>query len=106
MSAFTFHILGILAILALAWLLFFVWVIGMIFRGIWLGFVRLTGIADRPPRLAAKPRRCTRLRCLTENPPQANFCRRCGSSLTRSTVGRQTSACGSSGRWVSSPSHL
>ncbi|HEX4053480.1 MAG TPA: hypothetical protein VHX86_04375 [Tepidisphaeraceae bacterium] len=106
MSAFTFHIFGILAILALAWVLFFVWLVGMIFRGMWLGFAHLTGISGRPPRLAARPRRCNRLRCLTVNPPQANFCRRCGSSLTRSTVGPQTSACGDSRRWISSSSRL
>jgi ribosomal protein L40E len=99
----TFHIFGFIAIIALAWILFVLWLVGLIFRGIWLGFARLTGIDTRAANLSTKPRRCTRLRCLVVNPPQANFCRRCGSSLTRSTAGRQTS--GTSGQWVSSPGH-
>jgi hypothetical protein len=99
----TFHIFGFIAILALAWVLFFLWIIGLIFRGIWLGFTRLTGLTIPTARFSTKPRRCTRLRCLVVNPPQANFCRRCGSSLTRSAVGRQTSE--NSRRWVSSTGH-
>jgi hypothetical protein len=99
----TIHIFGIFAIIALAWVLFVLWLVGLIFRGIWLGFARLTGVATRATNLSTRPRRCTRLRCLVVNPPQANFCRRCGSSLTRSTIGRQTS--GKSGQWVSSPGH-
>jgi hypothetical protein len=97
----TIHIFGIFAIIALAWVLFVLWLVGLIFRGIWLGFARLTGLATRDATISTRPRRCTRLRCLVVNPPHANFCRRCGSSLTYSTARRQTS--GTSGQWISSP---
>jgi hypothetical protein len=100
MFPMTFHIVGVFAILALAWVLFFFWVVGLVVRAVWFGFRRLTGMATRTVSLSTKPRRCTRLRCLVVNPPQANFCRRCGDSLTRLGSGRQTSE--NPRRWVSS----
>jgi|GEM_PF-1511107 len=103
MGPMTLHIFGFFAIVALAWVLFFLWIVSLAFRGIWCGFVRLSGLAARTAKLSTKPRRCTRLRCLAVNPPQANFCRRCGASLTRSAVGRQTSE--SRGCCFSSPGH-
>lgn len=87
----TFHIFGIFAIVALAWVLFFFWIIGQVVRAVWIAILHVTGMANRPPRLSSKPRRCTHVRCLTINPAQANFCRRCGSSLIRSTTVRETS---------------
>jgi hypothetical protein len=105
MGPFAFHIFGIFAILAVAWVLFFLWLIGMVVRGLWIGVMRLGGVA-RPPRsrrAGTFPRRCTRLRCLTENPPQANFCRRCGAPLVRA-ANRRDSARSNSSRWVSSMS--
>lgn len=95
----TFHLFGIFAIIALAWVLFFCWIVGLVFRALWMGVLHLTGMASRPPRMSAKPRRCTHVRCLTMNPPQANFCRRCGSSLTRSANVREASP--GPDRWTS-----
>ena len=103
MGPMTIHLFGIFAIIALAWVLFFLWLVGLIFRGVWFGFIRLTGLTLPTARLTTKPRRCTRLRCLVVNPPQANFCRRCGSSLTHSAAWWQTSE--SPGRRVSTPGH-
>jgi ribosomal protein L40E len=99
MGPFTFHIFGVFAILGLAWALFVLWIIGHVFRAVWIGFLHLTGMANRPPRLSNKARRCTHVRCLAVNPPQANFCRRCGSSLTRASAVRENST--SPDRWAS-----
>lgn len=103
MGPMTFHIFGVFAILALAWLLFVLWIIGHVFRAVWIAFLHLTGLANRAPRLSTKPRRCTHIRCLAMNPPQANFCRRCGSSLTRASTLRETSP--SPDRWASRLGH-
>lgn len=102
MAQLTVHIFGVFAILALGWVLFCLWLISLIFRFIWRGFVWLTGLPARPT-ISTKPRQCTRLRCLIVNPPQANFCRRCGTSLTGYAVQPQTSKSGSTAQWASSP---
>lgn len=84
------HIFAFFAFLAVGWTLFFAWIVGLICRTLWLGFSRLTGRPmPRPVTAKVTSRVCTRLRCRASNPPQANFCRRCGAGLTPAPVRRQ-----------------
>jgi len=96
------NIFAFLLMLVLGWILFFAWVVGLIFRGIWRGFSSLTG--NSPRTLSSNAKRCPGFRCGAENPPAANFCRRCGASLSISAAGAaaRTRSDSASRRWVSS----
>jgi len=69
----------LVVVLAVLWLLLIAWVAMVIVRGIIRGVGRLIGLGGR--RSPSYSRLCTRLRCGADNPPQARFCRRCGSPL-------------------------
>ncbi|MGD0389114.1 MAG: hypothetical protein ABSC42_09185 [Tepidisphaeraceae bacterium] len=103
MAHFAIHIFVLIVVLAVGWALFFAWVIGVVFRGLWFGISRLTGIGSHRRAAQLKTRQCSRFRCGATNPAQANFCRRCGSSLIRPAVRRQTGRGADSGRWASPP---
>jgi hypothetical protein len=97
--------------LAVGWVIFFIWLIATIFRAAWHGISCATGIASPRPRpLVPRQTRCTRLRCRAMNPPEANFCRRCGAALTLAArsgaVQRQIRRPVSEDRWASSPISL
>jgi hypothetical protein len=97
-----FNIFVFFLMLVLGWILFFAWLVSLIFRGIWRGFSSLTG--NNPRTLSSDAKRCPGFRCGAENPPAANFCRRCGASLSISTAGpaRSSANPAASRRWVSS----
>jgi ribosomal protein L40E len=106
MTHFAIHMFVLIAVLVVGWALFFVWVIGQILRGLWFGVRRLTGIGGHRGAAQVKTRQCSRFRCGATNPSQANFCRRCGSSLIRPAVRPQTGRPADSQRWASPPISL
>ena len=79
------NIVVVFFMLAMGWIIFFAWLIGAICRGVWRGVTRISGTSSRPrsamPMNAPGQQRCRRVRCRAINPPQANFCRRCGTPL-------------------------
>jgi hypothetical protein len=90
MHTVAFIFVVILAIVVLA-----IFVISLIVKGVFRGIGSIIGggfASAGGRRLTSPPaavRRCIDPRCLTENPGQARFCRRCGSSLdARSVRGR------------------
>jgi ribosomal protein L40E len=83
MAHFAVHIFVVVVVLVVGWALFFAWLIGTIFHQLWLGFSRLTGIGPRRRLAQTAARNCPRVRCGAINPPEANFCRRCGSPMIR-----------------------
>jgi ribosomal protein L40E len=76
------HIFGFVLILIMGWVVFILWLIGQIFRGIFWGISGILRGGRRSMAPRSEFRRCTRLRCSAQNPAQANFCRRCGASLS------------------------
>ena len=76
------NMLALFAMLAFAWVMFFVWLIATICRGVWRGVSRISGLTPRRQFTTVAQTRCRRVRCRAMNPPQANFCRRCGAPLT------------------------
>lgn len=78
-------VVEIIVVVAVLWLLLFAWVVMVVVRGVFRGLGRLIGFV--PERAPMRALICSRLRCGADNPPQARFCRRCGSLLMRS--GRQ-----------------
>jgi hypothetical protein len=81
------HFIMVTFIIALALcltaVLFIVWVIAAIFRGITRLFLG-PGLKQRvmlPPRDAPHTRRCGRDSCKSLNPVEARFCRRCGQRM-------------------------
>ncbi|MGD0140352.1 MAG: hypothetical protein ABSD28_15895 [Tepidisphaeraceae bacterium] len=106
MAHFAIHIFALIVVLAVGWALFFAWVIGQIFRGLWLGVSRLTGVGNQRQTAQPGARQCGRFRCGAMNPPQANFCRRCGSSLIQPAARRQAGRPADSERWASPPISL
>ena len=106
MTHFAIHIFVLFAVLFVGWMLFFVWVIGQILRGLWLGVSRLTGLGNHRRTARLNTRLCSRFRCGAMNPVQANFCRRCGSPLIRPAVRRQVDRPAESGQWASPPISL
>jgi hypothetical protein len=100
------NIFVIFALLAAGWVMFFAWLIGTIIRGVCHGVSRITGTQKRVEAALPGQVRCRRVRCRAMNPPQANFCRRCGSPLTFPATQRQTYKPTSDERWASSPISL
>jgi hypothetical protein len=89
------HAVGFIFLVVLAFVVLTIFVISLIVKGVFRGVGSLIGggIASANNRRLGSPpapiRRCIDPRCLTENPGQARFCRRCGSSLdARSVRGR------------------
>ncbi|MGD0768157.1 MAG: zinc-ribbon domain-containing protein [Tepidisphaeraceae bacterium] len=96
----------LVVLLVVGWALFFAWVIGQICRVLWLGVSRMTGLGSRSHAAQLGTLPCSRFRCGATNPPQANFCRRCGSPLLRPAPQRQTGRPADSERWASRPISL
>jgi ribosomal protein L40E len=71
----------VVVIVVLLWVFLFAWVAFMAVRGVFRGIGRLIGFT--PHRASSSASVCSRLRCGADNPPQARFCRRCGSPLIR-----------------------
>jgi ribosomal protein L40E len=88
-------------ILMVGWFLFFCWLLGTICKLIWRGFSRATGVGPRPRPAVFRMPRCPRLRCRAVNPPEANFCRRCGTALTRTMAVRRPAGQAPDGRFAS-----
>jgi ribosomal protein L40E len=105
MAHFALHIFAVILILSAGWALFVIWVFGMIFRGLAIGFSRLTGLGNRRP-VTLHTQRCPGFRCAAANPVTANFCRRCGSSLSRPAMKRQSFNSAAGNRLASSPISL
>jgi ribosomal protein L40E len=97
-----FNLLVFVALSIMAFGLFCAFLIGRIFRGIFAIFSRLTGVKYqyRMPQINAK--RCMHLRCGARNPPEANYCRRCGSPLPRPFTQTAASAQPAGRKWVNS----
>jgi hypothetical protein len=62
----------------LGWMVFLVWIVASVFRGI---FRSVSGLINRRPKLIGTEMQCTRMRCGASNPINAQFCRRCGSPM-------------------------
>ena len=69
------------AVIALAGVLFSVWLIVMIGRGLIGGRSSMLHRNHRPTPLVPVTVRCTTRGCMAMNPPDARFCRRCGRGL-------------------------
>jgi hypothetical protein len=103
-----FNIFAFVLVLAFGWMLFVVWLFGVIFRGIWRGFSGLFGTTSpsRPRTVGSDARRCPGYRCGAANPLSANFCRRCGSPMNYPLPRTQPRNSTATGRWASSPISL
>jgi hypothetical protein len=80
-----FAILIVGAGLIFGWLMFFLWVLGLVLRiaGKVVGGL-LRGFGILPPRRRLRGNvllPCARIRCAANNPGDARFCRRCGAPL-------------------------
>jgi ribosomal protein L40E len=100
------NIFVLLLILGAGWLLFVAWILGMIVRGIWTTVSRVTGIKPPPQTIRPIIRKCEAFRCGAANPPSANFCRRCGTSLARPAMKRPSFNSAARRQWASSPVSL
>jgi len=85
-----FVLVGLTALVALV---FGVWVVVQIGRGLFRAAGRALGGLDigiEPPSPMMKPWvRCGSPLCGSENPPHASYCRRCGSPLSSRTRARR-----------------
>jgi hypothetical protein len=79
------NIFILLAFIVIGWILFVVWLIGILISGIVRGARRAFGM-NTTQRGEFTSRRCPRLRCRTDNPGGANYCRRCGARMVRNIV--------------------
>jgi len=88
------HAVGLIFLIVVAFVVLTVFVISLIVKGVFRGLGSIFGggmLAANNRRLSPPTpvRRCIDPRCMTDNPGQARFCRRCGSSLdARSVRGR------------------
>lgn len=85
MSEVIVTILVLMGLTAIVALVFGLWVVAMIGRGLFRMIGRVVGGMGFPPPPASPTTpawvRCTSPLCGSENPPQAAYCRRCGSPL-------------------------
>ncbi len=108
MESFVIGIFVVIALVFLAALAFLAWLVFMIVRSLYRGVVGAVKLPAKAvshvPRLAPAPKsppqlqyfpvrapeiqwaRCPRDRCRTPNPPDAQFCRRCGMNLVAAKV--------------------
>jgi len=100
------NIFVFMIVLAAGWLLFVAWLLGLIVRAIWTTISRVTGIRLPPTTIRPIARKCEAFRCVAANPPSANFCRRCGTSLLRPAANRTISNSAARRQWASSPVSL
>jgi hypothetical protein len=79
------NFLLILVFIAFGWIFFAIWLVATVFSRLFNFARRALGLTSAPREQAAA-RRCPRLRCRTENPGAANYCRRCGARIVRNIV--------------------
>jgi zinc ribbon protein len=98
---FAVHIFALFAVMAMLWVVFFVWLISTIARGVWSGVSRVAGVKRTyQPAAISGQVRCRRVRCRAMNPAGAKFCRRCGAPV--SLMAQRKVAGGMSGNGVKS----
>src|SRR5258706_15966641 len=100
MSAVTIGLLAVAAIVVAA-VLFGVWAVVIIFRGVGTGIAWLLGFSKPMEPLTRPSYPCPREACRAINPASARFCRRCGHELLKRELARQAGVCGMVTRGVS-----
>lgn len=84
MGGFIGEFFLVIVLLVLAWVIFVIWLVGVLVRVVFRGLGLFRGNAGkRSPMML-----CNRLRCGANNPVRANFCKRCGSPLGVTARGR------------------